>query len=308
MLRQALLGVSQSKKIKNLTTRAPIARDVVRRFVAGETADDVITATRTLSRSGLQVSIDHLAEDTWDTAQADAIVAAYLDVLARLSEAGLTSATEVSVKLTALGQQLADGEKIAFENAEKICVAARAAGTMITIDMEDHTTTDATLGIVREIRRDFPDTGAVLQAYLRRTEEDCRDLAMPGSRVRLCKGAYAEPGSVAFQDRQEIDLSYVRCLRILMAGQGYPMLATHDPRLIKIGQRLAADNGRAVDGYEFQMLYGVRPTEQQRLASIGHRVRVYLPYGTDWYGYLIRRLAERPANLTFFARSLISRD
>ena len=308
MLRQALLGVSQSKKIKNLTTRAPIARDVVRRFVAGETADDVITATRTLSGSGLQVSIDHLGEDTWDTAQADAIVAAYLDVLARLSEAGLTSATEVSVKLTALGQQLADGEKIAFENAEKICVAARAAGTMITIDMEDHTTTDATLGIVREIRRDFPDTGAVLQAYLRRTEEDCRDLAMPGSRVRLCKGAYAEPGSVAFQDRQEIDLSYVRCLRILMAGQGYPMLATHDPRLIKIGQRLAADNGRAVDGYEFQMLYGVRPTEQQRLASIGHRVRVYLPYGTDWYGYLIRRLAERPANLTFFARSLISRD
>jgi len=308
MLRQALLGVSQSKKIKNLTTRAPIARDVVRRFVAGETADDVITATRTLSGSGLQVSIDHLGEHTWDTAQADAIVAAYLDVLARLSEAGLTSATEVSVKLTALGQQLADGEKIAFENAEKICVAARAAGTMITIDMEDHTTTDATLGIVREIRRDFPDTGAVLQAYLRRTEEDCRDLAMPGSRVRLCKGAYAEPGSVAFQDRQEIDLSYVRCLRILMAGQGYPMLATHDPRLIKIGQRLAADNGRAVDGYEFQMLYGVRPTEQQRLASIGHRVRVYLPYGTDWYGYLIRRLAERPANLTFFARSLISRD
>jgi len=148
----------------------------------------------------------------------------------------------------------------------------------------------------------------VLQAYLYRTEGDCRDLAYAGSRVRLCKGAYAEPESVAFQDRDEIDRSYVRCLKILMAGEGYPMLATHDPRLIEIGRWLAADRGRGLDSYEFQMLYGIRPTEQQRLAHLGHRVRVYLPYGTDWYGYLVRRLAERPANLAFFARSLISKD
>jgi proline dehydrogenase len=126
--------------------------------------------------------------------------------------------------------------------------------------------------------------------------------------VRLCKGAYAEPESVAFHDRDEIDLSYVRCLKILMAGEGYPMLATHDPRLIEIGQWLAADRGRGLDSYEFQMLYGIRPTEQRRLADLGHRVRVYVPYGSDWYGYLVRRLAERPANLAFFARSLISKD
>jgi proline dehydrogenase len=178
----------------------------------------------------------------------------------------------------------------------------------VTVDMEDHTTTDSTLGIVRELRKDFPDTGAVLQAYLYRTEADCRDLAYSGSRVRLCKGAYSEPESVAFKDTNEIDRSYVRCLKILMAGDGYPMLATHDPRLVQIGQRLATDNERALGSYEFQMLYGIRPMEQQRLANLGHLMRVYVPYGTDWYGYLIRRLAERPANLTFFARALVSKN
>jgi proline dehydrogenase len=308
MLRRAMLGVSRSKTIKNATTRAPIARDVVRRFVAGEAAEDAIGVTGQLVSAGLLVSLDHLGEDTRDTAQADAIVCAYLGILQRLSEAGLTSATEVSVKLTALGQQLSDGDKIALENAQSICDAARTAGSSVTVDMEDHTTTDSTLEIVRELRRDFPATGAVLQAYLHRTEADCRDLAQAGSRVRLCKGAYAEPESVAFHDRHEIDLSYVRCLKILMAGEGYPMLATHDPRLIAIGRQLAADDGRALDAYEFQMLYGIRPTEQQRLAKLGHQVRVYLPYGTDWYGYLVRRLAERPANLAFFARSLITKN
>jgi proline dehydrogenase len=308
MLRRALLGVSRSKTIKKATTRAPIARNVVRRFVPGETADDAMNASRRLVGAGLLVSIDHLGEDTRDTRQAAAIVVAYLDLLERLNTAGLTASTEVSVKLSALGQNLVDGEKIGLENAGLICDAARTAGTSVTVDMEDHTTTDSTLGILRELRKDFPDTGAVVQAYLYRTEADCRDLAYAGSRVRLCKGAYDEPESVAFRDRHEVNRSYVRCLKILMAGKGYPMLATHDPRLVEIGQRLAADRGRALDSYEFQMLYGIRPTEQQRLANLGFRVRVYLPYGTDWYGYLVRRLAERPANLAFFARSLISKD
>jgi proline dehydrogenase len=308
MLRQALLGTSRSQRIKNAITRAPVARDVVSRFVAGESADDAIAVTGRLAEAGLQVSLDHLGEDTRDPSQAKAIVSAYLHVLERLGHAGLTSTTELSVKLSALGQQLVDGDELAMRNAEIICRAADAAGTTVTIDMEDHTTTESTLATVRELRREFPTTGAVLQAYLYRTESDCRDLAGPGSRVRLCKGAYAEPASVAFQDRQEVDLSYVRCLKILMAGEGYPMLATHDPRLIAITQRLAADNGRTPDSYEFQMLYGIRPSEQSRLAGLGHRVRVYLPYGTDWYGYLIRRLAERPANLTFFARSLITKN
>jgi proline dehydrogenase len=308
MLRQALLAVARSKTIKKATTRAPIARHVVRRFVPGETADDAVGATRQLVGAGLTVSIDHLGEDTTTTEQADAIVLAYQDLLERLEKAGLAAATEVSVKLSALGQSLDTGDEIALANAERICGAARAAGTTVTVDMEDHTTTDSTLMILSKLRQDFPDTGAVLQAYLHRTEGDCRDLAYAGSRVRLCKGAYAEPESVAFQERSEIDRSYVRCLKILMAGEGYPMLATHDPRLIEIGQWLAANRDGGLDSYEFQMLYGIRPTEQRRLADLGHRVRVYLPYGTDWYGYFVRRLAERPANLAFFARSLISKN
>ncbi len=309
MLRQALLGVSRSSSIKTLTVRAPVTRQVVSRFVAGEEVEHAIDATRRLTESGLLVTIDHLGEDTTDRAQADAVAGAYAALLSGLTAAGLADRAEVSVKLSALGLLLGpDGPQIARANAEQICHAARNAGTTVTLDMEDHTLTDATLEVLRELRRDFPDTGAVLQAYLHRTEADCRDLAYAGSRVRLCKGAYAEPASVAFVDQREVDRSYVRCMKVLMAGAGYPMLATHDPRLVEIGRFLARDHDRASESYEFQMLYGIRPAEQERLAGLGHQVRVYLPYGNDWYGYLVRRLAERPANLTFFARSLLTRS
>jgi proline dehydrogenase len=307
MLRSALLRVSRSEKIKNLVTTAPVTAGVVERFIAGETSDEVVSVTRRLIGAGMLVSIDYLGEDTTDRAHADAVVVAYLVLLTKLRESGLSASAEVSIKLTALGQHLRDGPQLALENAELICNAARKADTAVTLDMEDHTTTDSTLEILHRLRKEYPDTGAVLQAYLYRTEDDCRDLAVAGSRVRLCKGAYAEPESVAYQDRQEIDKSYVRCMRILMAGDGFPMLASHDPTLIDIGLKLASDHGRRPGDFEFQMLYGIRPTEQQRLAKLGHAVRVYVPYGTDWYGYLVRRLAERPSNLRFFARSLITK-
>ncbi|MCW2804716.1 MAG: proline dehydrogenase [Propionibacteriaceae bacterium] len=309
MLRRTLLAVSRSQRIKDLVTRTPVSSDLVSRFVPGESVDDAVSASRRLIGSGLSVTVDHLGEDTRDSRQADAVTSAYVELLARLRDAGLTGAAEVSVKLSALGLLLPqDGARIALGNARIICRAAGDAGTTVTLDMEDHTTTDVTLDTLSELRKDFPATGAVLQAYLRRTEADCEDLATAGSRVRLCKGAYDEPGTVAFIDRAEVDLSYVRCLKILMAGDGYPMLATHDPRLIEIGQSLARSNDRAQGTYEFQMLYGIRPAEQQRLANLGHTVRIYLPYGADWYRYLVRRLAERPANLAFFARSLLTKS
>ena len=307
MLRRALLRASHSQKIKNAVTTAPVTAGVVERFVAGETSREVVAVTRRLVGAGLLVSIDYLGEDTTDAAHADAVVVAYLDLLVKLRESGLSRSAEVSIKLTALGQHLRDGPQLALENAELICRAARMADTAVTLDMEDHTTTDSTLEILHTLRKEYPDTGAVLQAYLHRTEDDCRDLAVAGSRVRLCKGAYAEPETVAFQDRQQIDKSYVRCMKILMAGNGFPMLATHDPTLIDIGLKLAADHGREPGDFEFQMLYGIRPTEQQRLAKLGHSMRIYVPYGTDWYGYLVRRLAERPSNMRFFARSLITK-
>jgi proline dehydrogenase len=173
--------------------------------------------------------------------------------------------------------------------------------------MEEHAMVEAVLRMYRELRAEFGDLGCVIQSYLRRSEADCAALAAAGSRVRLCKGAYDAPGEVAFTDRREVDRSYVRCLRRLLAGPGYPMLATHDPRLIEIAGAQAILAGRPADSFEYQMLYGIRPAEQRRLSASGARVRVYVPYGSDWYSYLTRRLAERPANLAFFLRSLASR-
>jgi proline dehydrogenase len=308
VLRQPLLLLARSEKVKALVSAMPVSSGIVNRFVPGEATGAAVEATRELIDDGLHVTLDFLGEDTLDREQADATVNAYLELLAGLSEQGLARNAEVSVKLSAVGQALpAEGEKIALENARTICHAARNAGTTVTLDMEDHTTTDSTLGILRELRKDFPETGAVLQAYLHRTEADCRDLAYEGSRVRLCKGAYKEPETVAFQDRAEVDKSYVRCLKVLMAGHGYPMIASHDPRMVDIAGALATRYNRAQGSYEYQMLYGIRPDEQRRLSEAGEKVRVYVPYGDEWYGYLMRRLAERPSNLTFFLRSLVSK-
>ena len=308
LLRQPLLLLARSERIKKLVSTMPVSSGIVNSYVPGETTESAVDATAALVADGLRVTLDFLGEDTLDAEQADATVAAYLDVLEQLSAHGLTRSAEVSVKLSAIGQALPDnGNKIALENARTICRAARNAGTTVTLDMEDHTTTDSTLAILRELRKDFPETGAVLQAYLHRTEADCRALAYEGSRVRLCKGAYKEPESVAFQDRLDVDKSYVRCLKVLLAGQGYPMIATHDPRMVEIASSLASRYGRAQGSYEFQMLYGIRPDEQKRLAGSGETMRVYIPYGQEWYGYLMRRLAERPQNLSFFAKSLISK-
>ncbi|MGH3713747.1 MAG: proline dehydrogenase family protein [Micromonosporaceae bacterium] len=305
MLRTVILAAARSKALERVVETAPISRDVVRRFVAGTSTADALRGTRELVADGLTVTLDYLGEDTTTPEQADQTRQAYLELLGLLGEQGLTPAAEVSVKLSALGQRFDD--KVAYEHARAICQAAANVHTTVTLDMEDHTTTDSTLGILTKLRKDFPDTGAVLQAYLRRTESDCRELAYAGSRVRLCKGAYAEPESVAYQSRLDVDRSYVRCLNALLAGQGYPMFATHDPRLIAIGEERARWYDRTQDSFEFQMLYGVRPDEQRRLARAGYTMRVYLPYGTEWYGYLVRRLAERPANLSFFLRALRSR-
>jgi proline dehydrogenase len=305
MLRSVFLAAAGSPRLERLVESAPVSKGIVRRFVAGSGVADALRASRELADDGLAISLDYLGEDTLTAEQATATKDQYLTLLGRLREAGLTPAAEVSVKLSALGQKVDD--RMAYDYAHAICDAAAAAGTTVTLDAEDHTTTDSTLEILAELRKDHPSTGAVLQAYLRRTEGDCRELAGPGSRVRLCKGAYAEPESVAFQSTLDVDKSYVRCMNILMSGDGYPMVATHDPRLIAIAEDRARWFDRASDEYEFQMLYGVRPEEQARLAGAGHTVRVYVPFGDQWYGYLMRRLAERPANLAFFGRALASR-
>ncbi|HET9080471.1 MAG TPA: proline dehydrogenase family protein [Trebonia sp.] len=315
MLRKVLLAAAASERIRDVVIGASASRAIIDRYVAGESSEDAVAVARALRSDGLLVTLDYLGEDATDVQRAAATAAQYVHLLGKLAAEGLTEggAVEVSVKPTALGLLLgaegqpspnALGERVATEHLERIAAAASDAGTTVTVDAEDHRTTEAALRIAGSLRSRFPSVGTVVQAALRRTEGDVRGLAVPGTRVRLCKGAYAEPVSESFDSRHDVDKSFARCLRVLMNGPGYPMIATHDPRLIAITRSLGL--ARSPGSFEHQMLYGVRPDEQLRLAASGAKVRVYVPYGSDWYPYLVRRLAERPANLAFFLRSLMS--
>ena len=310
--RPVILAAGRREGLRRTAERLPVTRRVVHRFVPGESIADAMTSVQRLRDSRRLVSIDYLGEDVTDVDAATATVEAYRQILeafsARNEAAAEVQPLEVSLKLSALGQALPrDGEKIALENARAICERAQRAGAWVTVDAEDHTTTDSTLTIVRDLRADFDWVGTVLQAYQKRTQADCAEFAASGARIRLCKGAYDEPASVAYRDRDEITASYLRCLGVLMAGSGYPMVASHDPEIIAAVPALVRENGRGVDDFEYQMLYGIRDAEQLRLTEEGNHVRVYVPFGSQWYGYFVRRLAERPANFTFFLRALAER-
>lgn len=305
LIRRSLLAAADSTSLRSMATKSSATRRVLDRFVAGESNEQALSAANALTDSGLFVTIDHLGESVTRPEQAARVRDSYVSLLGLLAEHGLGQRVEVSLKLSALGQFLpVDGERLATDNGYLICEAASAARTTVTLDMEDHTTVDSTLAILSRLRAQFPSTGAVLQAYLHRTYADCQDLAHAGSRVRLCKGAYREPASVALQARQDVSAAYVRCLEVLMQSGGYPMVASHDPQMIEQAHRLAAKYDRGPSDFEYQMLFGIRVDEQRRLAREGAQVRVYLPYGEDWWGYLVRRLAEKPSNLSLFLRSL----
>jgi proline dehydrogenase len=303
-----ILAASRSDRMRRLVSAAPVTRPVVDRFIPGESVDQIVPIVQDLTDQGLELTMDVVGEDITTPEQAAAARDAYLELVGRLAELELGTRAEMSVKLSMFGQALAGGHELALANVRPVVEAAAAIGTTVTLDAEDHTTLDSMFAIHEELRKDFPETGCVIQAYLFRTEADARRLAANGSRVRLVKGAYKEPAEVAYQQKPEIDKAYVRVLRTLMEGDGYPMVGSHDPRLISIAQELARRAGRKVDEYEFQMLYGIRSDEHLRLAAEGHRMRVYTAYGTDWYGYFMRRLAEKPANLLFFARSVLTRN
>ncbi|MFD3540878.1 proline dehydrogenase family protein [Streptomyces sp. NPDC058662] len=308
MLGPVILAASRSDKMRRIVSAAPVTKPVVTRFIPGETVDQVIPIVEELTRKGLEVTLDVVGEDITTVDQSYAARDAYLRLVERLAVLGLGETVEMSVKLSMFGQSLEGGHELALANVRPVVEAAAAIGTTVTLDAEDHTTLDSMFAIHEELRRDFPQTGCVIQAYLFRTEADARRLAAAGSRVRIVKGAYKEPAEVAYLDKAEIDRAYVRIMKILMEGEGYPMIGSHDPRLIAIAQELARQAGRKLDEYEFQMLYGIRGEEHLRLAAEGHRMRVYTAYGTDWYGYFMRRLAEKPANLLFFLRSMITKN
>jgi proline dehydrogenase len=309
LMQKALLAASRRPGLRRAVTGNPATRKVVDRFVAGESLDDALAAVRALAADGIGVTLDHLGEDITTRAEAIATRDAYLRLLEALAPLQLGPTAEVSMKLSACGQGLpVGGHDFAVETVRPVVEAATAMGTTVTLDMEDHRTVDSTLAALADLRKEHPGTGAVLQAMLFRTEEDAKALAVTGSRVRLVKGAYNEPPTVAHQKKKDVDAAYARCLEILMAGPGYPMVGSHDPEIIQRAHELAAQHSRAADSWEVQMLFGIRPDEQRRLATAGTTVRAYVPYGVDWYAYFMRRLAERPANVGFFLRSLATKS
>lgn len=291
MLRRALLAAAASDQIRSLAAATPAARAIAGRFVAGETIGDAVAAARALRDAGFSVTLDYLGDEPAGLMRAAATAVQYTRLLDRLAAEGLTQggAAEVSVRPTAVGLLLDQQESAG--NIERIATAAASHGTSVTLDAEDHRTADATLRLAAGLRETVPSTGSVVQAALRRAETDVRALAVPGTRVRLVKGAYAEPLSEAFTAGHDVDKAFARCLRVLMTGPGYPMIATHDPRLIAITRSLGLH--RPPDSFEYQMLYGVREDMARQLAAEGARVRILVPYGPGWYGYLVRRLARR---------------
>ena len=307
MLSQTLNRAARSARARRAVESLPVTRSVVDRFVAGRTTADAVDASAALVAQGRLITIDVLGEDITDLAGARATRDGYLALLEGLSDAGCAVGADVSVKLSALGQALDSGDDIAAAHAHEICAAADRVGATVTLDMEDHTTTESTLGIGRSLRAEFPWVGNVLQTNLLRTPGDIAALAESGTRIRVVKGAYREPASVGLARKADVDRAYERAIDALMASSCYPMIATHDEAMLDRATARADEAGRGAGDWETQMLYGVRTDLQQRAVDAGLRMRVYLPFGTDWYGYFMRRLAERPANVAFFVRALAHR-
>lgn len=303
-----LVRLAARDEVRAAALSTPAARELVGRYVAGEDPDELVPVLNSLTDKGLLVSVEYLGEPVDKLAVARRNLQGYLDLIARLSDAGVAEGTELSVRLTGLGLGRDEaGLSHAQDAARRIARAASNAGLLVTIDMAEADTVGPTLEIWEQLRQDLPRTGITLQAALFRTAQDLAELATPGTRIRLCKGAFRESRHVALRDPHEIDLAFVRGLRTLMSSQAEPLIATHDPRIIAIAEELVRRSDRAPGSYEFQMLYGVRPYELRRLVDIGHHGRTYLPFGPGWYDYYLRRLADRPATLAMFLRSLVGK-
>jgi len=309
MLRSFLLYLSNQPQLFRMVRNNRFAKGFARRFVAGETLDDAIAAVRALNARGITASLDELGESVTNEREARATRDSYLRIMDRIAEERLDA--NVSVKLTALGLDIE--EDLCVMLMQDLLERAREHGTFVRIDMEASAYTERTLRLFEErFYPSFrPQVGIVLQSYLFRTWADTERALELQCRVRLCKGAYKEPPSVAFPDKKDVDDNYVKCMHALMQRGNYPGLATHDPALIAEARRFAKAEGIPPERYEFQMLYGVRRDMQEQLVHDGFRMRVYVPFGSQWYPYLMRRLAERPANIAFLTgnilRELVSR-
>jgi proline dehydrogenase len=301
MLKEPLLYLARQKSVRQFVISNPAARRVARRFVAGERLDEAIAATRALNARHISVSLDHLGENVSDAREAEAAAADYIQMLDRIQADGLEA--NISVKLTALGLDIRPD--LARANLARVLRRAGEHGIFVRVDMEGSAYTQRTLDLVGELHREYPNVGTVLQAMLYRTPRDLEHLIERRIRVRLVKGAYLEPPSLAYPKKPDVDEAYLHLMRRLLEHGAYPAIATHDESLIDEARRFAAEKGIARARFEFQLLYGIRRDLQDGLASGGYNVRVYVPYGTQWYPYLTRRMAERPANLVFVASNML---
>lgn len=301
MLRGAFLYLSRQKKLQQRLLRFPGALQLASQFVAGETVAQAMEVARSLNQHGRLVTLDHLGENVRTAAEARAARDAYLEILAEIARQQLQST--ISVKLTQLGLDLSE-----VECRSHLCALAEYAmrvSSFVEVDMEGSAYTDRTLAIIRDLRRQSTSLGAVIQAYLYRSEEDVRQLLQEAIHLRLCKGAYHEPRARAFPHKSDVDQNFVRLMRMLLSSGVYHSIATHDARIIAETCRYAAELGLRKDSFEFQMLYGIQQEQQSRLVQEGYRLRVYIPFGKEWFPYFMRRLAERPANVWFVLRNLL---
>ena len=301
MTKSVFLYLSKSERFKNFLTRFKSFNNVTRRFVAGENLTDAVEAIRKLNRQGISASFDHLGESITSEKATEAEVDEYVHVLDSIHETGLDS--NVSVKLTQLGLDVS--QELCYANTRKIVEAARRYQNFVRIDMEESSKTDATIQVFKRLRAEFDNVGIVIQSYLYRSEKDIEDLLKLNARIRLCKGAYKEPPSVAFPNKSDVDANYVKLTGLLLSSGIYHGLATHDQNMISSAIQFAKEHGIPSDNYEFQMLYGIRRDLQEKLVREGYRMRVYVPYGRYWYPYFMRRLAERPANIWFVLRNVM---
>lgn len=303
MIRAILLRISESKRLAPFIMRNALSRRAAHRFVAGESIDDAVAAAREVNRIGAMASLDLLGENVSDEAGARRAAGEYAGIFDRIAREKLDA--NVSLKLTQLGLDL--DENLCRQLLENIAARAAQFGNFVRVDMEASAYTQRTVEIVRSVRAKYECVGTVLQAYLYRTEGDLQPLLDAGCRIRLCKGAYNEPAEVAFAKKSEVDANYVRLMKRLLGSGMYHAIATHDPAMIRATREFVAGKGIGAGQFEFQMLYGIRTDLQKLLVRDGFRLRVYIPFGADWFPYFMRRLAERPANLKFFMRNLLPR-
>jgi proline dehydrogenase len=300
MMRAILLRFSNSPRLARWVTSHKTTRRMSQKFVAGEELDQAVEAARACNRAGLKVSLDLLGESVTNREQAQAARDAYLGIFDRIAQEKLDA--NVSMKLTQLGLDL--DITLCQEAVEAIAAHAATFGNFVRVDMEGSAYTQRTIDVVKRVRGKRANVGVVVQAYLRRSEADVRDLLAAGCRLRLCKGAYKEPAEIAFPVKADVDANYVSLMKLMLPSGIYHGIATHDPRMIAATEKFAAERGIGKDAFEFQMLYGIRTDLQRGLVSRGYTVRVYIPYGRDWFPYFMRRLAERPANTLFFLKNL----